>query len=467
MGGYQQILTVPNIPRGIFVAPNNDLFNLYWGDQNSIQFYQMDQNGMNAGGTFDRTPLLFVPSTDNVWTFQVMFDTTSSTNRLIAYAGQNLSFINNNVQTNVWYGDLYSSLPLSSIGQSIAGNIVVIHPYLFLLDNDGLVKWSDANKPNTFAGGTSGSARITALKLIAGAQTRGGSGAPAGLLWSLDSVIRVTFNVTANTFQFDTITDQSSILSSRSIIEYDSLYFWCGLDRFLVYNGAVQEVPNQLNLNFFFQNLNYAQRQKVWATKVPEFGEIWWWFPSGNATECNRAVIYNKRENTWYDTGILNSGVTGGRGAGYFDQVFGYPTWGDSISTNGTNYSIWMQEIGTDQNVNGVLTAIDSFFETGDIAFAAVGPTGSWTGIDRWVDLYRVELDFLQNGNMTMIINGREYARSNVQASVVYSFTPSTLKIDTREQRREMTIRFESNVIGGSYEMGQILVKFRTGDARP
>jgi hypothetical protein len=164
------------------------------------------------------------------------------------------------------------------------------------------------------------------------------------------------------TFSFDTISDMSSILSSQSVIEYDGIYYWVGLDRFLSYNGVVREVPNNLNLNYFFDNLNYSQRQKVFATKVPRFGEIWWCYPSGTSTECDRAVIYNVREQTWYDTVLPN----GGRSNGQFARVFQYPLMmgvttdkavatlgapvGGSSYTNGTYYNV--STINT-SNING------------------------------------------------------------------------------------------------------------------
>lgn len=456
IGGYKQVIGgLPNIPRGMFVAPSTPNFDVYVGDQNTLKFFLMDQNGNALSGLNDITPAGFEADPDNIWQFDVMFSTVSNTSVLIAHAAPNASFIGNNVERPVYYGPIDMATPLVTTGQSVSGGVVVLQPYLFMFGSSGDVRWSNANDPTTIMG----EARIASQKIICGASTRGGDSSPAGLLWSLNSVIRVTqVGTTDVIFKFDTVTDQSSILSSRSVIEYDSMYFWAGIDRFLVYNGIVQEVPNQMNLNFFFLNLNYQQRQKVWATKVPQYGEIWWFFPMGNSTECNHAVIYNKRENTWYDTPIT-------RGSGYFEQVFADPLWADSALTNG-NYSIWQHESGVDQLIGTNFTAIDSFFETGDIAFVALGPTGNWTGAEKWIDLYRVEPDFIQVGNMTLVVNGREYARSQVQSSVTYPFTPTTLKVDMREQRREMTLRFESNVIGGFYELGETLLYFRTGDTR-
>ena len=174
---------------------------------------------------------------------------------------------------------------------------------------------ADANETNVATG-----------KIVQGLPVRGGSNAPSGLFWSLDSLIRVSFIGGTGTppqyWRYDIISSQSSILSSQSAIEYDGIYYWCGVDRFLLYNGVVKEIPNNMNQNYFFDNLNYDQRQKVWATKVPRYGEIWWFYPRGDSTECNDAIIYNVRENTWYDAG---QAMGARRSAGYFSQVFAYP----------------------------------------------------------------------------------------------------------------------------------------------
>jgi hypothetical protein len=97
---------------------------------------------------------------------------------------------------------------------------------------------------------------VAAQKIVRGLPLRGGPGnAPAGLFWSADAVIRASFIGGTQLFQFDTISSQSSILSAASVIEYDGIYMWCGTDRFLMFNGVVREIPNNLNLNYFFRRI--------------------------------------------------------------------------------------------------------------------------------------------------------------------------------------------------------------------
>lgn len=466
MGGYLSLDTTSfnNVPRGTYVVPKVPNFDVYVGDADHLQFLPLDQLGSVIGPIVDRTPLTLTPNTDNMWQFDTMFSTISNASILVAHCAPNLASINNDAETPIFYGDSFGTAPLIPTGFNVSGGIFSLHPYLCMFGNAGEVIISAANDPTKELQ----RARVCAQKIVAGFPTRGGNSSPAGLLWSLDSVIRITQVGTNDIlFRFDSITTESSILSSQSIIEWDGNYFWAASDRFLMYNGTVLEVPNKFNLRFFFRDLNYAQRQKVWATKIPAWGEIWWHYPSGNSKECNHAVIYNFRENIWYDTASQ-------RGSGYFEQVFGFPIWTANLVNAHNAYTIWEHETGEDAIEDNVSTAIQSFFKTGNVAYAAVGPGGEWIGTDRQVDLYRIEPDFAGEaplsklyGTMTVTVTGRPYANANDVISAPYGFDASTDRIDIREQRRELNLIFESNEIGGFYEMGQTLLYFRVGDARP
>lgn len=456
MGGYTQIASSTEIPRGTFVVGDFPNFNIYYGSASQLNFVTVDQFGNHISGPTNRTPVPFQANVNNDWQFDTMFSSTDNGAILIAYAAPNLAGINSNIDSPIYFGDLYGNGTLTPTGQFCSGGIAVFHPYLFFFGNDGELSITAANDPTTVIE----NARITSSKICFGIATRGGNTSPAGLLWSLDSLIRVTnIGTTEVEFSFDTITAESSLLSSRGIIEYDNQYYWAAVDRFLVYNGIVQELPNDQCLNYFFRNLNYSQRQKIWATKITQYGEIIWFFPAGNATECTNYVKFNVREKCW-DSGLIN------RSDGYFDQVFAKPIWGDNTQHAGT-YPIWMHEIGTDQVfLDGSSQPINSFITTPYISWLTTGPNGQRNDLSRWVDLYRVEPDMLQTGQMSLTVGGTEYARSTPTSSTPYVYQPSTVKIDLREQQREMTLTFDSNVLGGYFEFGQTLIVGRVGDLR-
>ena len=508
---------------------------------------------------------------------------------------------------------------------SVSGGVVSLHPYLFVYGNNGLIQNCSAGNTNDWVSADANAVNVASGKIVQGLPVRGGSNAPSGLFWSLDSLIRVSFIGGTGTppqyWRYDIISSQSSILSSQSAIEYDGVYYWCGVDRFLLYNGVVKEIPNTMNQNYFFDNLNYDQRQKVWVTKVPRYGEIWWFYPRGDATECTDAIIYNVRENTWYDAGEARGAQ---RSAGYFSQVFAYPVAADwhtseaetvftetynevsgsvflysdtyntqvalrqvisgsniptgtsvvaittsniktlgaitggsgyvngsyvnvtltggagsgakatigvsgtavttvTITARGAGYAVgdvlsataaslggtgagfsipvtaiylqaiqmsaaatgtgaaaltfsipadliamYQHEIGTDEIDGQNVRAILSSFETNDLSWLGGGPSQpAAEGQNRWIRVERIEPDFLQSGDMSVVVTGRPFAQGEDKESDPYIFGPNTGKVDMREQRRELRLRFTSDVAGGNYQLGKLVLNAEIGDVRP
>jgi hypothetical protein len=351
----------------------------------------------------------------------------------------------------------------------VSGGIVMLFPYLFAYGNNGLIENCAAGDFNNWTSADANRNNVSSTKVIKGLPLRGGTTSPAGLFWTLDSVVRVTYSpsqVGNQTlyWRYDLITQQSSILSSQCVIEYDGIFYWAGTDRFLMYNGVVQEVENKQNFNYFFDNLNYAQRQKVWVSKVPRWGEIWWFFPSGDNEECNDAVIYNVRDKIWYDAG---QALGARRSAGVFSEVFRKPIWG-GWDENGTGgYTLWQHETGTNEVYTNNVNAIDSFFET-NVLGARTGLVGAveQPGDNVWTRIERIEPDFVQVGEMTVVVTGSGYADEPPDPSDPYSFLPTTLKIDMKEQRRELRLRFRSNTQNGDYFMGRVLLSIDSGDVR-
>jgi hypothetical protein len=352
---------------------------------------------------------------------------------------------------------------------NVSGGCVMIHPYLFVYGNNGLIRNSSAGDFSNWVAADSNANNVATGKIVKGLPLRGGTTSPSGLFWSLDALVRVYYNPTTVNGQsfywgYDLLTSMTSIMSSSSVIEYDGQYFWAGVDRFLMYNGVVQEVPNQTNMNWFFDNVNYSQRQKIWVTKIPRWGEIWWFYPRGNATECNDAIIYNVREQKWYDAGLAEGA---GRSAGVFSEVFRFPVWGDNTPTSSGKYTLWQHETGVDKIYLSTQTAIQSYIETNNIGWVEGGPGNrQMEGDNNWIRLERVEPDFVQSGTMNLYVTGKGYADDADVTTGPYYFDPTTLKIDMREQRREMRLIFESNQVGGNYQMGNILLSADIGDVR-
>ena len=384
MWGYRSVNKyLQGLVRTLDEYTQDDLTYIHGGSANKVERFFIDHT-YNTSVVTDRTPAALTQNDANLWQFDVDTALGLGGMQIVAQVAPNLNSICNSEGGELYYGDLFGTGPLVPIpsanlptGYSATGGIVALHPYTFFFGDAGYVAWSIAGDCTNYVGTGSGEANVTGQKIVRGLPLRGGPGnSPSGLFWSADSLIRATFVGGEAIFQFDTISTQTSILSAQSAIEYDGIFYWMGVDRFLMFNGVVREVDNAMNINFVFDNLNYDARQKVFAFKVPRFGEIWWCFPFGDSPEPNHAVVYNVRENTWYDTELPN----GGRSAGIFPTVFRKPLmagvapqsaqcYAAAIGSGGTGYTVGdvLEVAGGDWSIRTQLTvtAVSSGIITG------------------------------------------------------------------------------------------------------
>jgi len=495
IGGYTVVNRyLSEISRGVKTFTENGLTYFHSGSAGTVERFTLDATG-NSSITTARTPSTLAVNDDNLWQFDVIYDTQSipAANMLVAQVAPNAGCLCNTDGGQIFIGPMTGTTALTEIttfpaGVSATGGVVSLHPYLLYFGNDGVVGWSVAGAPTDLTGAGSGNARVAGQKIVKALALRGGPGnAPAGLFWSADAVIRASYVGGTEIFQFDTISPYSSILSANSVIEYDGIYYWLGTDRMLMFNGVVREIPNNLNINYFYDGVNREATQRVWAYKVPRYGEIWWCYPRGDATECTHAIIYNVRENTWYDTELPNSG----RAAGEWSPLYAAPLLcgletSDYVANNRITESadlrvtenglqriitpqegfmVWQHEHDVNEIDGQFITAVPSFFETADMSFLATPGNGR----SKWIHVDSIEPDFVQSGNMTVQLTGRANAKAAEvlgpeRTIFAQPTTPYEQVVSFKEERRELRFKFTSNTINGDYQMGQVIAHIGEAD---
>lgn len=457
IGGYRSIVkSMSELSRGFTNYVNQNSVYCHSGGTSKLERFIIDPD-KNSSAVIDRTPAGLTVSAQNCWMFDYAYDASALATSILAHVAPNNSEFNNDVGGAIYIGDATGTAALVAVtipaGANASGGIVMLHPYAFYYGSGGIIGWSVAGDPSDLSGSGSGIARPWGQKIVKGLPIRAGGGtAPAGLFWAYDAVIRASFTGGATVFQFDVISSESSIMSENSVVEYDGVFYWAGVDRFLMFNGVVREVDNKLNLNWFFDGLNDSQRNKVFAFKIPRYGEIWWCYPRGSATECTHAVIFNVREGYWYDTEL----PTTGRVSGALCNAFAAPILTD------TDGDVWVHEQGVDEIDGSAIYPIKSYFETCDISALV-------SGEDVRLRLSKLEPDFVQSGPMSVQVSGRANARAPEVYSSVVSFPDTATEpyeqiVVMKEQRRELRLKFSSDTIGGDYQMGQIVGHLDYGD---
>lgn len=488
MKGQVELNASPNNVEYMHIIPDGTTPYLFYATPGSVNRLKLNLQTNTLTDNIDITPTGGITNQS--------LSTWSS----VAYIKDTVPFLavlrtlnkNNMLATNP--GELYvkqfdaQPLVLKDIGTRanlISGGILYSAPCLYLYGNNGTILRSETSDPLSFDGGDSAIYTISSDKLIFGASVRGGSNAPSFLFWTANSVIYLTNvadsnSVTPVDFQKEVVTNNSSLMSSRSVVQYDSLFFWLGTDRIFVYNGIVDSIPNTMNLEYFFDNVDLNKRQLIFGYKIARYGEVRWAYPEKQYANdahigCTRELVYNVRENSWYDTVIQRDCVTVYEGTG---DIFSY---GDSCTNYPYNYQnryakIWRHELGDVEIRANSIVNIPSFFITPFYGFVTFNPAKNGNAIDKYIVLDQIEPDFTTNGTRTaadelvITVNCQKYAGSTISSTVPITFkladlqqAPNLGKIDFRVQGRFMNIKFYCEY---PYDVGTVLLNFKEGDSQ-
>lgn len=454
----------------INLFPDNDpnRIKVYLASQQKIFTFTVSQDFTNKSA-ITNIQNIDPPNPNRLFQSSVVID--NNVKKLLFLETSNAQNIASNTKCKLYQVNIANNniteVAQGNFNNQVSGGMCYAAPHLFLYGENGFVQYSRANNPLDFReNNTSGSFNISNDKVIYAASVRGGSNSPSLLFWTLSKVVRITNSSEDSdrvNFQIDVVSNASSILSSRAVAEYDGLFFWIGTDRFFVYNGVVQEMVNNSSINYFFDNLDINHRQLVFSVINPRFGEIWWYYPEKGQDQANvkntRALIYNKRENSWYDTAIS-------RDCGIFSNDFGFmATYGYSFQGDNLNKYLWKHEVGEKEIAGDEINApIISSVTTPFISQAAFNAQNPMNGVDRFVELRRIEPDFVMNDKskeLQVRINTKRYAQSALTTSDAITFTGETEKIDTRQQGRAISLTFSSE---HDFRMGNIMLLMASGD---
>jgi hypothetical protein len=148
--------------------------------------------------------------------------------------------------------------------------------------------------------------------LVCGTKITGGA-----LLHTTEGAHRLEYIGRPDVYDTEHISNGCGIIGRHASKTTPRGTFWMGDNSFHAYRGFIEPIPCDVG-DDVFKYLNQDYRQKVWTLHLPEFYEVWWFYPRDSATECSHAVIFNYLNGFWNHTEMP-------RLAGFDKEVFGYP----------------------------------------------------------------------------------------------------------------------------------------------
>jgi hypothetical protein len=140
------------------------------------------------------------------------------------------------------------------------------------------------------------------------------------IIYSSDQVWSMEFVGGTFIFNFRKLFTDAGIINQNCLVEVEGKHYVFDNDDIYVHDGTTrQSLCDERVKSFIFQALNVKQSDVCFVQHNEALNEIYFCYLSGdqyvsfpNATRCNRAAVYNYRNNTWsfYDLPNVSAGTT-------------------------------------------------------------------------------------------------------------------------------------------------------------
>lgn len=295
-----------------------------------------------------------------------------------------------------------------------------------------LIRWSNVSDFTDWvatAVNQAGSFRLpTGSKIVGGLQ-----GPQFGCIWTDVDFWLMQYLQPPLVFGFNKVASGCELMSARAAGVYNNIVYWASTENFYVFDGnSVQVLPCTV-WDKFFPNINKQQIDKVWCWVNSAFNEVWWYYPSLNATECDSYVKFQTVDHVW-DFGPLP------RTCGVDTNPLGPPI---AVDTSGL---IQQHEVGNDADGQAMMSSITSGFL-------------SIANGDLFTFLERILPDFIiQGGNQRIFVTvtTEDYTSDTPTARGPYTVTPNVPYIIVRARGRQAAVTITSSDLGVFWRLGAL-----------
>lgn len=314
-----------------------------------------------------------------------------------------------------------------------------------------LIRWANQDDPTNWTPSPTNSAGFLRVsrgsRIVRAVPTR-----QETLVFTDSHLYSLQFLGTTDVFGLQEMADNISIMSPRSCATANNVTYWMGTDKFYAYSGRVETLPCTIR-NHVFGNFNYDQSEQVVCGTNEGWHEIWWFYPTANASTNDAYVIYNYLEKVWY-YGTLS------RTAWLDSPLRDYP----QAVGNGYMYN---HELGVNDDTN----PMSSFITTNDFD---VGDGDQLFLIKRIIPDINFEGSTAANPQVMLTMRPRNFPGSNYKTTnepdVVRSATVPveqyTDQVFIRARARQMGLKIQSTDLGVQWQLGAPRLDGRTDGRR-
>ncbi len=326
------------------------------------------------------------------------------------------------------------------------GRAIVVTPerFIMVLGSSGSlqsVAWADQASYTTWAAGAANQAGNFTLttpgRILCGKRLT-----VETLIFTDVDVWRAVYVGYPLVYGFQRAGDACGVIARNAVVTVGSVAYWMGRKGFFTYNGTVQPLACEV-ADTVFSSLNDLQRAKVWGMAMPQFNEVWWFYPS-TTVDCDQYVVYNYAEHHW-TTGQMFRTAGAPAGAMPAPLLVGHDCGPFDFQTS----LIYQHEI-----VGGAHCSVP---------FIVSGPVELGNG-DRVLKIRRLVPDEAVLGQVSLTLLGSMYPEPT-QNATAYGPYPLAAPTSVRVTGRQFLVQF-TEVVQADWRIGTMRLGVRLGGRR-
>ena len=251
------------------------------------------------------------------------------------------------------------------------------------------------------------------------------------------------------TFGIQKISENITIQSPNAAVAVDDRIFWMGRNEFYLYEGTVNRLPCTVR-DYVFNDFNFDQAEKVYASANTANSEIWWFYPSANSAENDRYVAFNYLEQVWtYGTLARTAWIDRG-----VEQL--------PIAAS-TDKRLYNHETGFDDGSTVPASPITAFVQSSPID---LGDGEQFIFMRRMIP----DLDFrnssAEDPSVDITTRVRNFNNGNYLRTTTSTVDGDTEQVHLRLRGRQFSMRVESDGAGVGWRLGSMRYDLRLDGRR-
>ncbi len=251
------------------------------------------------------------------------------------------------------------------------------------------------------------------------------------LMWTNTALYGLQYTGSTFVFNYALAGTECGLIGPLAFVIVGTTAYWMGIDRFHMFSGGVQDVPNQDDVaQWVADRVKNAVKSVCWYNK--RFGEVYWAFATTDAGEPDTYVSYNIDGKFWTNGKVTRTSATSFQGTDSRPLLFGPDgkiyRHDDGLDADGAPLGWYLSASGIDAMGGAREIEVDSFAPD----------------MERQVGTIDVR----------MIFTDRAPDDTLVESEAIASFPPNTAKVDARGQGREVALEFIGDGLGCDFRMG-------------